>query len=235
MTGPTTSRMTAPTTADKSSIDAIVRSRHSTRSFKPDPVPKTLLQECLLLAQRGAASNSNIQNWRLTLATGPARERVVGALVHASQTSTPLAHPLPTQFKHHRDSLVQQLYGAQGYDVMGEEKKDARQEARMKNYSFFGAPIVGVISMDADLKEIDALAVGLFIQNFILLLSARGLGSCLQVSVTSYREVLRREFNLPEDRKILCGIAVGWPSEERINSVVSEREPVGRQVEFLEE
>ncbi|KAF2164302.1 hypothetical protein M409DRAFT_25181 [Zasmidium cellare ATCC 36951] len=227
--------MAAPASADKPSIDSIIRNRHSTRSFRPDPVPRTLLQECLLLAQRGAASNSNIQNWRLTLATGPARERIVKALVHASQTSIPLAHPLPAQFRHHRDNLVQQLYGAQGYDVMGEEKRDARQEARMKNYSFFGAPVVGVISMDEELKEVDALAVGLFIQNFILLLSARSLGSCLQVSVTSYPEVLRREFNLPDGRKILCGIAIGWPGEERINSVVSEREAIERQVEFLEE
>ncbi|KAK4499698.1 hypothetical protein PRZ48_010216 [Zasmidium cellare] len=222
-------------TKDLSPIDSIIRNRHSTRSFKPDPVPKSLLQECLLLAQRGAASNSNIQNWRLTLASGPAKDRIVKALAHAAETIEPKPLPLPTQFQHHRDNLVQLLYGAQGHDLMGEDKKDARQQARLKNYSFFGAPVVGVISMDDNLQDHDALAVGLFVQNFILLLSARGVGSCLQVSVTSYPEVLRRGFRVPEGRRILCGIAVGWPSEERINGVVSEREGIEKEVEFLEE
>lgn len=118
---------------------------------------------------------------------------------------------------------------------MGEENRAAREQCRMRNYSFFGAPVVGVITMDDCLREWDALAVGLFIQNFILLLSSRGVGSCLQVSVAGYPEILKREFGLPDDRKIFCGIAIGWPNEDRINKIVTERETIERQVEFLEE
>lgn len=225
--------MTGP--SNDISIDSVIQNRHSTRSFKPDAVPKALLEECLLLAQRGAASNSNVQNWRLSLATGPARERIVEALVKASETSAPEATPTPPQFKHHRDALVQQMYGPEGYDVKGDENRDARRKARMRNYSFFGAPVVGVITMDDFLREWDALAVGLFIQNFILLLNARGVGSCLQVSVAGYPKVLKREFGLPEGRTIFCGIAIGWPSEERINEIVTKRDPIEKQVDFLED
>lgn len=215
-------------------IDSVIRSRHSTRAFKSDPIPKDLLQECLNLAQRGAASNSNIQNWRLSLAMGAARDRIVSAMIQASETSEPQIPPPPPQFKHHRDALVQQLYGPQGYDVMGDENREARQQARMKNFSFFGAPVVGVVTMDDCLKEVDALVVGLFIQNLILLLNARGVGSCLQISVTGYPEVLRREFGLPEDRKTMCGVAIGWPSDEKINTVVSGRDAIENQVDILE-
>jgi nitroreductase len=60
-------------------LEQCVRSRHSTRFFKPDPVPLNILQECLKLAQL-APSNSNIQNWRLKIAIGPARDRIVESL-----------------------------------------------------------------------------------------------------------------------------------------------------------
>lgn len=221
-------------TPEPPSLESIIRNRHSTRAFKQDPIPKTVVYECLTLAQRGAASNSNIQNWRLSIAIGTARDRVVAAMTLASETYEPQMPPLPPQFKHHRDDLVQQLYGSQGYDLLGDENREAREQARMRNFSFFGAPVVGVITMDDCLRDFDAMAVGLFVQSFILLLSARGVGSCLQVSVTGYPEVLRREFRLPEGSRVLCGIAIGWPSDERINSVVSAREPIERYVEFLE-
>jgi nitroreductase len=60
-------------------LEQCVRGRHSTRFFKPDPVPLDILCECLSLAQL-APSNSNIQNWRMTFASGPARDRIVESL-----------------------------------------------------------------------------------------------------------------------------------------------------------
>lgn len=60
-------------------LEQCVRGRHSTRFFEPDPVPLDVLCECLSLAQL-APSNSNIQNWRMTFATGNARDRIVESL-----------------------------------------------------------------------------------------------------------------------------------------------------------
>ena len=61
-------------------FDAVVLRRHSTRMFLPDkPVPTELLYEALTLAMR-APSNSNVQPWRLFLASGARRERLGAAL-----------------------------------------------------------------------------------------------------------------------------------------------------------
>jgi hypothetical protein len=60
-------------------LEQCVRGRHSTRYFKEDLVPMNVVRECLSLAQL-APSNSNIQPWRMTIATGQARDRIVAAL-----------------------------------------------------------------------------------------------------------------------------------------------------------
>ncbi len=52
-------------------LDEVVRERRATRLFLRDkPVPRELLDEALSLAMR-APSNSNIQPWRVFLASGP--------------------------------------------------------------------------------------------------------------------------------------------------------------------
>lgn len=213
-------------------LEDCIRHRHSIRFYKSLPVPSDLLYECLSLAQL-APSNSNIQNWRLTLASGPARDRIVSALQAASQTQGPAVPPLPEHLKHFRSEFGHLLYGEQGYNIPRTHREEHRA-ATLRNYEFFGAPVAGVITMDASLSVVDAMSVGMFVQTFMLALTERGLGSCLQVSVTGYPEVLREGFEIPGDQMILCGIAVGWPAEHnRVNDLVVPREEVGEVVRML--
>ena len=64
-------------------FDRVVRERRSIRLFHPDQaVPRSDVVEALELARR-APSNSNTQPWHLVFAEGPARERLVTALLDA--------------------------------------------------------------------------------------------------------------------------------------------------------
>ncbi|KAK4504232.1 hypothetical protein PRZ48_005148 [Zasmidium cellare] len=214
------------------SLEDCIRHRHSIRFYTSDPVAQDLLYESVSLA-RLAPSNSNIQNWRLTLASDSARDRIVSALQKASQANPPTIAPLPEQFKHFRSEFGHLLYGEQGYNIP-RSAKEAHRAATMRNYEFFGAPVVGVITMDASLTTVDAMSVGMFVQTFMLALTERGLGSCLEVSVTGYLEVLREGFGIGEGQTILCGIAVGWPAEgNRVNEMVVPREEVESVVTML--
>ncbi|KAM3424834.1 hypothetical protein BST61_g6814 [Cercospora zeina] len=215
-------------------LSHIVLSRHSIRRFTSNPVPPSLLTSCLSLAQH-APSNSNIQNWRLHLATDTARDRIVSALSSHATTHGPNIPPIPPKFIHYRSAFGQILYGPRGYNIPRAEKS-AHREAQLRNFSFFDAPVVGVITQDQSLGLVDALCVGLYINTLILALTARGLGSCLQISVTGFPEVLREEFRLDDEQDILCGIAIGWPDRrDSINDLHVPREDVGHCVRILEE
>lgn len=90
--------------------------------------------------------------------------------------------------------------------------------------------------MDRALAEspVDAMSVGMFVQIFMLALADRGLGSCLQVSVTGYPEVLRDGFGLGEDQLLLCGMAIGWPVENNaVNELAMPRDDLKKQITFL--
>lgn len=216
------------------SLEHCIRHRHSIRFYKTDPVDPKVLRECLALAQL-APSNSNIQNWRLTIASGAARDRIVNALKDAATTHGPNVPSLPEKFKHFRSEFGHILYGEQGYGIPRHDKEGA-QWASLRNYEFFDAPVVAVITMHEDLVPVDAMSVGMFVQTLMLALTERGLGACLQVSVTGYPEVLREHFGLEGDQLILCGMAIGWPAEgNKVNELVVPRDELQEQVAFLKE
>lgn len=60
-------------------------------------------------------------------------------------------------------------------------------------------------------------------QNLMLGAHARGLGSCAQGAVALWADPIRKEFNIPKGYKLLCGIAIGYPSDDKVNTFQAER------------
>lgn len=169
------------------------------------PVPRQLLDEALTLAMR-APSNSNVQPWRLFLATGARRDRLAAALATAVRESAP-SLGLPDSHSHLRRQLGALVYGA-----MGVARDDAvgRRNAQLRNWDFFRAPVAGIVCMHRDLGLPDAIGVGMFLQTLLLALTDRGLDSCVQVSTALYPDVAREVLDIPDDLTVLCGICIGY-------------------------
>ncbi len=187
-------------------LEQTIKERHSTRRFLPRPVPRALIDEALALAQH-APSSSNIQPWHMVFAIGAVRDRLKDALLEEARKGPPSIPALPEAFQHHRRELGARVYGAMG---VAREDTVARAAAVLRNFEFFGAPLVGFVCMHRDLGPPDAVGVGMFLQTLVLALTARGLGTCVAVSVAGYPEILRAELGIPEELSILCGLAVGY-------------------------
>jgi nitroreductase len=210
--------------------DAIV-GRRSSRLFLPDkPVPQELIEEALALAIR-APSNSNVQPWQVVFVSGPARDRLVEALLAQARTSSPKVPKLPEEFEHYRRDLGGLVYGSMG---IARHDAEARRLAVLRNWEFFRAPLAGVVCMHHDLGLVDSLGVGMFLQTLLLALTARGLGSCVQVSIAGYPEVLREQLGLPEEMRVLCGLAIGYPDPAfPANELRVGRNPLAENVRFV--
>ena len=148
----------------------------------------------------------------------------------------PKIGPLPEAFMHFRSAFGKQLYGPDGYDIAREDV-EARRKATLRNYEFFGAPTVGIVCMDKRLMgTVDAIGVGMWLQTLMLVLTERGLGSCVEQSLAGYPEVCRRVLGIGEELEVCCGIAMGWPDErERVNGVVAGRGRFEECVTFVGE
>jgi len=211
-------------------LEQAIADRHSTRLFLRDkPVPEQLVTESLELAIR-APSNSNVQPWQVVLASGPARDRLAEALLERADTTSPLVPPLPESFGHLRRELGALLYGTMG---VARDDAEGRRIAVLRNWEFFRAPMTGIVCMHRDLDYVDALGVGMFLQTFLLALTARGLGSCVQVSVAGYPDVLREQLDIDEEYRILCGVAIGYEDPGfAANSLNVPRNPLEHNVVF---
>jgi len=209
-------------------IDETIRGRHSIRKFLPRPVSKELLCECLELAQR-APSNSNIQPWRMFFATGPDRDRLKEALLEVARETAPHVPPLPEHFSHFRKELGALVYGV-GMGIPSTDK-EARRAAVLRNWEFFGAPLVGIVCIDKELGNADVLGVGMYLQTLVLALTSRGLGACVQVALAGYPEVIYKELAVPPELTILCGMSVGYPDPDfPVNKLNIGRAPIENNV-----
>ena len=186
-------------------LEQIIIERHSTRMFLPKrAVPRALLDEALALAQH-APSNSNIQPWHMVFASGaasrPPRQRPGrGGPASATQYPSP-ARVVPALSQ----ELGTQVYGAMG---IAREDKAGHAAAVLRNWEFFRAPLAGMVCMHRDLGPPDALSVGMFLQTLLLALTARGLGTVVEVSIAGYPEIVPRSW-LSRRNSQFCA---AWPS-----------------------
>jgi nitroreductase len=107
--------------------------------------------------------------------------------------------------------------------------------AVLRNWEFFRAPLAGIVCMQRDLDHVDAMGVGMFMQTLMLALTARGLGTCAQVSIAGYPDVIREQLNIGGDMRILCGLAIGYPDPTfPANDLHVPRNSVEQNVVFVD-
>ena len=65
-------------------LDAI-RERRSIRAFKPDPVPREIIDKILEISQR-APSGTNTQPWHVYVCTGPVKQAITDEVLAQAQS-----------------------------------------------------------------------------------------------------------------------------------------------------
>jgi nitroreductase len=214
-------------------VEEALLSRRSVRAFRPDPVPRAVVERILAVASR-APSGTNVQPWKVHVLAGEPRERLA-AQMHAAY----LAHGdegwkrqyeyYPTRWREpylgRRRKLGWDLYGLLGIGK-GEREKTKLQHAR--NYLFFDAPVGLVFTIDEDLEKGSWLDYGMFLQSIMLAARSFGLDTCPQAAIGSAHEILRRHLPIAPHEMVVCGMSLGYArADAPENALVTEREPVG--------
>ena len=228
-------------------FSTFLASRRSTRDFLPTPVPRELIDQILTDAMT-APSWSNTRPYMVAVATGDVRDRITTELnrrwvVAAKAINGNLwdkimfivrGDALPSSDYHvyrpyPKDVLPRsQKIGRELYTHIGIPRGDraARDAQWARNFDFFGAPAAIFIFTHKGLPTYSASDAGLFMQNLMLSAHARGLGTCAEGSLAIWSKPVKKEFNVPRQYKLLCGIALGFPSNDRVNEFRAERLPI---------
>jgi nitroreductase len=196
-------------------VDEVLRSRRTMRSYKADQVSKQLLLEILDVAAT-APSNSNTQPWRVHAIGGEPKAALGADLVAAFRknelpASVHFPSPLPPEFASRQEDFGSRYYKTLGIDFANSEGR-ARQTER--NFSFFGAPIGLIFTIDKRLNAHSWLDLGLFVQNVMIAARARGLDTCPQVSFARFHPVIARHLKLEDNEITVCGMSMGYADRD---------------------
>jgi nitroreductase len=218
-------------------FEAVLRSRYSARRFRPEPVPGPTLDRLLDLAQQ-TPSWCNTQPWQLMITRGDGTERFRQALyAHARSGAQPKPDfPFPAayvgEYRERRKECGVQLYQALS---IGREDKTAAAEQSLENFRFFGAPHVAIVTTDELLGSYGMLDCGLYVQTFMLAARSLGVDSIAQAALASYPDFIRQFFQVPADRKVVCGISFGYADGPHpIHSYRTERAALAESVRFVD-
>src|SRR6202012_1862439 len=202
-------------------LEELLGERYSVRAFLPQPVPRETIEHVLTAAQRTAAW-CNSQPWPVLIASGAAKEKFRKAIYAEASSGAPEDgdFPFPREYlgvylERRRES------GFQLYNTLGIARGDkaAYSKQALENYNFFGAPHVAIIHTDEALGVYGAIDCGAYVSNFMLAAQALGLGTIPQAALARQSGLIRKHFNLAEDRRVVCGISFGFADNaHKVNS-----------------
>lgn len=213
------------------SIEAVLRSRISTRAFLDTPVDEAQVRAVLDVA-RWAPSGGNLQGWKVIVVAGPAREAVM-AMAERTLTANPAgeAGDLPIYPPHLGEPWRSRRYkiGEDMYALLGVPREDrpARLRWVARNLRFFDAPVGLFFIIDRSLGYGQWAHLGMFMLSVALAAHEAGLATCMQESWATVRQSLHAHFDLPANELIYCGMAMGHANPNApVNRLRSERAPL---------
>lgn len=166
------------------SFDQVIRTRRTTRAYRPDPVPESVLQELVEIATL-APSGMNVQPWRFSVITDRALLRQLSDVVKRTGLTKIPELPETENFR----AMLQNPE----YDV------------------FYGAPALIVIQGDrrSPIASLDCLLAA---ENLILAAHAKGLGTCFMGFVLLAKEEAEicRALAVAEGYDIVAPLIVGY-------------------------
>lgn len=219
------------------SLRELALSRYSCRAFSPEPVPRSVLENILEIAQR-SASWSNCQPWGVTVVGGDARHRLSEALLEMASSRVEIQPdiPFPSGFNEMHMSRRREA-GFRLYDAVGVSRGDKAAYSRqmLENFRFFGAPQVVIVTSPKELGPYGLVDSGAYVGLFLLAAHSMGVAAIAQAAPAGYSPVVREHLQIPDDRDVVCGISIGYSDETHpANSFRTSRAGLDEVVEWLE-
>lgn len=220
-------------------VEQVMAERRSIRGFKPDPVPRDLLEEIISVAMR-APSSMNTQPWHFHVLTGEPLERVRQGNSERMLAGVPPQREISDHGQYegvHRQRQIE--IAVQLFEAMGIERhdKERRQDWVMRGFRQFDAPVSIVVGFDRSLEERATIAhfdLGAVTYGLVLAAWNRGLGAVINGQGIMQSPVVREHAGIPEDQVILTCVALGWPDESfSANTVKSRRRSVSEVARFV--
>ena len=193
-------------------LNNLLERRYSCRAFLDKEVPKKTIFNILSCAQK-VPSWCNAQPWEVSIVSGERLESLKKLTTKAGldRTHKPdINFPLAYEgvYRQRRRECAEQLYNSIGIDI---SDRDASFKQTLRNYEFFDAPCVMIITSPEDLGSYGLLDCGAFITALTLAATATGVASIPQAAIAGLAPIVREFLGLSSTRNIVCAVSFGYP------------------------
>ena len=194
----------------------VIRARRAVRRFFPEEVPPDTLRAIFTLAQR-APSNCNTQPWTVHVASGAACQDLRQRLSQAALDPAAHAPDYPYDgryegaYRERQHDAAAQLHGAMG---IARDDKAGRARSFLQNFAFFGAPHVAFVFLPEPFGLREAADCGMYVQTLMLAMTAHGVASCPQTSLSFHPHIVRKALDVDASQRLLLGISFGYEEPE---------------------
>jgi len=218
-------------------FDAL-KKRKSVRAYLDQPVEKEKIN-IILDAARHSPSGVNTQPWQVAVITGKSKQRLqdkIETAFRAGDKGKAGYSYYPTQWHEPYKSRRKEC-GLLMYQTLQINRTDKQRQADQwaANYRSFDAPVMLLFFMDDQMQTGSYMDYGMFIQSVMLAAVDLGLATCPQASIADYPEIVRSELGYPDNKILLCGMALGYEDNKAvINSYRTTRENVASFTEYFD-
>ena len=100
--------------------------------------------------------------------------------------------------------------------------------------NFYGAPVAIIICLDDSFSEARMVDIGVALGYLVLTAYGFGLATCPIGLITAYEDEIKDLLNIPENKNVIIGIALGYPDwENPVNRYKSPRENLDKLVRWI--
>ncbi len=207
----------------------LIKARRSVRGYRPDPVPREVIEEIISVA-KWAPSSMNTQPWHVHVVTGEPLDNIRRGNTENMLAGVPPKREFPMRESYegiHRKRQIE--VAVQLFDAMGIARDDTerRTDWVMRGFRQFDAPVSLVLTYDKYLEPaaISQFDLGAFSHAIVLAAWERGLGCVINGQGIMQSHVVRTHAQIPDDQVIMICIAMGYPDDSFVaNDVKSRRE-----------
>jgi len=211
-----------------------MRERKSMRAFLDTPVSREDVEE--IIGYGGMAPSAiNLQPWEYIVTYGEEKDRLIRRIqqIHSERkvkSGPGTSKPLHAKYADRGRGAMKDLETATG--KTGIEFNRFVEEG---SCTFYGAPVVIMVTMDRIFPKIRYIDVGLSLSYIFLAAHSKGLSTCPVGLITAYSDDIADVLNIPDNKEILLAIALGYGDKSSpVNNFKSSRENLSEILRWYE-
>ncbi|MQS76217.1 nitroreductase [Companilactobacillus halodurans] len=204
-----------------------VNQRHSIRNYSDKKVDPDIIRKIVEIAQK-SPSWVDSQPTKVYVAKGKALDNIRTAYQKNDQAKIKSQPDLPVMHREDWNERTQENMQQWRHEIVHhfDDFDQAHTQMTGASVNLYHAPVILFITIPKNSSQWSIFDAGLFSQTLMLAAKNEGLDTIPNYTSVRFPDVVRKEISIPDDETLVVGVALGYASDQTINSFESSRKPV---------